>query len=527
MDSRGGTLKDVSLSQDDLQKAEEFRRSKDTSVLVIMFADMEGSTALRENMGDVRFEVIRKRVKQVLVDTVTGDDAGIVLKDTGDGVLAVFAEPSSAVERALAIQDQLHRDPYIEVRIGMDMGQVAVEREGGITTDAFGRYVNRAARVTSLADGGHILMTATVWDSAEGWLRAGSHAHRAHGPHKVRDVPQALDIHEIYNANVTASMDRLSAPKTTSEGILRRLWIDYGWGLAAVAGILIVLLVGIVWRNRVVRGLPTPPPPAGVQEQVWGLDDSVMVYVPAGEFRMGSTDGDADEQPLHTVHLDAFWIDKYEVTNAQYRKCVAVGVCRPPSDYTSNSRDAYYDDPQYDNYPVVYVSWHDARTYCQWAGKRLPSEAEWEKAARGTTAQQYPWGDHDPKADELNFCDRNCPFDEWRDNAVDDGFADTAPVGSFPAGRSPYGALDMAGNVAEWTGSLYMNYPYDASDGREDPNSEAARVSRGGTWGDEAWDGRAASRSGDPPDFSDDDIGFRCALSTAATPANTSMSPLR
>jgi len=167
-----------------------------------------------------------------------------------------------------------------------------------------------------------------------------------------------------------------------------------------------------------------------------------MVYVPAGEFIMGSDEGDSDEQPVHTVYLDAFYIDKYEVTNAQYRRCVEAGAYSLP-----HSTDRYT-DPNYAEYPVVYVDWYQAEAYCRWAGKRLPTEAEWEKAARGTEGRIWPWGNAFDGS-KVNSCDKNCPYD-YNDASVDDGYADTAPVGSYPAGASPCGALDMAGNVWEW-----------------------------------------------------------------------------
>jgi len=187
--------------------------------------------------------------------------------------------------------------------------------------------------------------------------------------------------------------------------------------------------------------------PVVVQTMVWEKDNSVMVYVPAGEFIMGSDERDGNEQPMHTVYLDAFYIDKTAVTNAQYRKCVEAGACDAPRETTD------YDNADYAQHPVVYVNWFQAKAYCEWVGKRLPTEAEWEKAARGTDGRKYPWG-NTFDGSRLNFCDKNCTL-SWKDPSVDDGYTGTAPVGSYPVGASPYGALDMAGNVYAWVADWY------------------------------------------------------------------------
>lgn len=254
MGAKDIALADLSLSQEDLRKAEEFRRRKNTSVLVIVFADMERSARLRENLGEVQFELVRGRMMQVLQDTITESGDGIIIKNTGDGVLSIFAEPSTAVERGVAIQNQLYGDPYISVRIGMDMGQVAVERKGGLTADAFGRHVNRAARVTDLTEGGHILTTGPVWDSAEGWLRPTWYAHHVHGLHRIRGVPKALDMHEVYNANITTPVKRLRAPRTTPEGASQRRLPGYFWAATALVSIVLVVAAGVLWGDKIFPG---------------------------------------------------------------------------------------------------------------------------------------------------------------------------------------------------------------------------------------------------------------------------------
>lgn len=210
---------------------------------------------------------------------------------------------------------------------------------------------------------------------------------------------------------------------------------------------------------------------------------------------MGSAEDDPDanddEFPQHTVYLDAFSIDQTEVTNQMYRACVEAGVCSAPS-------GSDYDNSQYNNYPVIRVSWYDATTYCQWVGKRLPTEAEWEKAAGGTDGRKYPWGNNAPNTSLAN---------------IDYYVGNTTVVGSYPAGASPYGALDMAGNVSELVSDSY-DPNYYASSPRENPqapNTNASRIVRGGGWGDSARWLRVRSRLVINSGSRDADWGFRCA----------------
>jgi formylglycine-generating enzyme required for sulfatase activity len=183
-------------------------------------------------------------------------------------------------------------------------------------------------------------------------------------------------------------------------------------------------------------------------------DQAELVLIPAGNFFMGS-DSSYDpyfwgaESPIHQVYLDAFWIYRTEVTNAMYTDCVSEQACPRPDYARSSTQSNYYGNPEYADYPVVFVSWRDASAYCLWAGGSLPTEAQWEKAARGTDDRIFPWGSTPPSGQQANYCDASCP-ESWRDGSQNDGYSDTAPAGNYPAGASPYGVLDMAGNVWEW-----------------------------------------------------------------------------
>lgn len=225
-------------------------------------------------------------------------------------------------------------------------------------------------------------------------------------------------------------------------------------------------------------------------------DGAEMVFIPAGEFLMGSEEVD-DEKPQRRVYLDGYWIYKYEVTVAQYRQfCQATRRKMPP-------------EPTWgwkDNHPIVNVNWDEAAAYCQWAGGRLPTEAEWEKGARGTDGRKFPWGNQ---------------WEESKCHHSKKKFADaegTAPVGSHPQGASPYGVHDMAGNVWEWCADWYDAHYYAKAEQRNPtgPRStlKGMRVIRGGSWGNEVPDPfRVTNRLMDLPDHRNGSIGFRCVQS--------------
>ena len=252
----------------------------------------------------------------------------------------------------------------------------------------------------------------------------------------------------------------------------------------------------------------------GLAEAIPPVDEIVdnagvaMVLVPAGDFVMGSGDRDPnrepDEQPSHKVYLDSYYIDKFEVTNRLYQDCVEAGKCRPPIDSSSFSRASYYGNPQYYNYPVIYVDWNMAKTYCEWRGIHLPTEAQWEKAARGTDGRIYPWGEN-----------IDCTHANYVGGQNGLCVGDTTVVGSYESGISPYGVYDMAGNVWEWVADWYSSTYYSSSRSINPlgPETGQNRVFRGGPWSDFESAARSAGRAYGAPVFSHDAIGFRCARS--------------
>jgi formylglycine-generating enzyme required for sulfatase activity len=254
-------------------------------------------------------------------------------------------------------------------------------------------------------------------------------------------------------------------------------------------------------------------------KQTRETDGMIMVYVPAGTLQMGSTDEDGleggyrpyeNEYPLHEVKVEAFWLDQTEVTNAQYQTCVDAGSCKPPQKTNSASRQVYYGDKEFSRFPVIQVSWYQAVAYCNWAGARLPSEAEWAFAARGTERYIYPWGNEFDGL-RLNYCDSNCT-QPWPDNSTDDGFADTSPVENYPTGTSWVGAYDMLGNVWEWVWDWHEYYPghrWEDKPRSQHPNTY--RVLRGGAWDTARGHSRNAFRNWFLPVNAENSIGFRCA----------------
>ncbi len=251
----------------------------------------------------------------------------------------------------------------------------------------------------------------------------------------------------------------------------------------------------------------TPAPDFSNQPKGNGSDKAEMIYIPEGTFEMGAKSDNNyahdSEKPQHTVKLSGFWIDKYEVTNAQYAECVKTGYCVVPRDLSSHTRTDYYSNTEYADYPVINVDWNQAYYYCTFAGKRLPTEAEWEKAARGDQENIYPWGNDKPGAIYGNY-----------GMSIE---GDTTPVSNYPSGISPYGVYNMFGNVWEWTNDKFSKTWYSESP-TENPQGPTAadnydRTIRGISWSYSLTYNEITLRGSLNMYKYANDIGFRCAYS--------------
>jgi formylglycine-generating enzyme required for sulfatase activity len=246
----------------------------------------------------------------------------------------------------------------------------------------------------------------------------------------------------------------------------------------------------------------TPPDPGESETWERTADGMMMFYIPAGEFTMGSEPEDPcahlDEQPKHEVFLDHYWVDQSEVTNHQYRICVESGYCPEPP--ACGVEEFTYQDPEKEGYPVTCLVWEEAGLYCEWIGGRLPTEAQWEKAARGTDYLKYPWGNE---------------FDQTKCNSQESTLDGPLPVGSYsPEGDSPYGLQDMAGNVWEWTRDWYDIEYYSSapSDNPGGPKGGERRSLRGGSWYANDCSVRTSYRYYDVPHGRSPGVGFRCVI---------------
>jgi len=244
--------------------------------------------------------------------------------------------------------------------------------------------------------------------------------------------------------------------------------------------------------TEIVTITPVEPTATPTQGAPPAKVEALMIAIPAGEFTMGSDV--EDERPAHVVVVEAFEIDQFEVTNEGFERFVWEAGYVTDAEKAGDSMPWRFYAEGKPDHPVVKVSWNDARAYCEWLGKRLPTEAEWEKAARGTDGRIYPWGNQ---------------WDASKANAKEAGYRGTTIVGSFPDGASPYGVMDMAGNVAEWTSDWFKAYP--GSDYHSPYFGEKYRVIRGGGWFSDKELVRTTERSCSSAELANDDVGFRCA----------------
>jgi sulfatase modifying factor 1 len=267
-------------------------------------------------------------------------------------------------------------------------------------------------------------------------------------------------------------------------------------------------------RSMMVMGIVLVAVPAvtvaeGLEKEVKGKDGAPMVLIPEGSFPMGvphgDRDGGRDEYPRHDVFVNNFYIDKFELTNGRYLEFVKATNHRIPQNPKNATRNLWEGDTITESLadrPVVNVDWADAQAYCQWAGKRLPTEAEWEKAAKGTTDRRFPWGNVEPTNKHLNF------NQQWI------GEKTLMPVGSYELGKSPFGVYDMAGNVWEWVNDWYDAKYYEKSPAKNPtgPETGTKRVLRGSGWQNETPTVRIFTRVDSDPTIRNESTGFRCAM---------------
>lgn len=250
------------------------------------------------------------------------------------------------------------------------------------------------------------------------------------------------------------------------------------------------------------KAAPAPPIPV----DILGKDGAPMVLIPAGEFTMGSDKGDDDEAPIHRVFLDSFYLDKFEVTNGRFAKFVEAIQVEPPWGFADKETPVAHADR-----PVRWVSWMDATAYCLWAGKRLPTEAEWEKAARGTDGRMYPWGSEAPTPAHAVF-------------GLKEGGSETvSPIGNRDKGKSPYGVHDLAGNLYEWVldwydEGYYANFAKSPAINPRGPGEGTAKAQRGGSYMNNPYRLRSSFRTKGDPMEQDPNVGFRCAQDAQKLP---------
>jgi serine/threonine protein kinase len=325
------------------------------------------------------------------------------------------------------------------------------------------------------------------------------------------------------------------------------IWVGWAALLIIGLGVISILGVAIIFANRsslpaaqmpsstdyptseIVADTPastilpiiiaTAPLPTATEElfPLNQSDGAELVFIPAGKFIYGiniNTDPYfmGAEIPQHEIYLDSYSIYRTEVTNGMYEKCVQEKGCPRPEQNMTRTISSYYGNPRYADYPVIFVSWVSAQSYCVWADGRLPTEAEWEKAARGEDGRQFPWGNSEPENGQINMCDSLCADTANQLSSYHDDYIDVAPVGAHPESASPYGVLDMSGNVWEWVSDWIIPGYLSSDDNPVGPASGSRRVIRGGSWRNSIQEVRSAVRASMKPDATLDTLGFRCAV---------------
>ncbi len=313
-------------------------------------------------------------------------------------------------------------------------------------------------------------------ESAQEWQRRGREAGELYRGTRLRHLQEWMKEHNEPLSPQEAEFVKASQNVKRQERVRLSAFVSLG-----VMLLLVAVLGAMGQFNRFIYR------PVDMEEY-W-------VTIPAGDFQMGNDNFYDEERPVHNVYLNEYQIGKYEVTNKQYNQCLRAGVC--VGSLVNTKLD----------HPVVNVNWYAAKTYCEWVGGRLPTEAEWEKAAswddKTKTKRTYPWGET-----------IDCSYANYY--GKDGGcVGNTTPVGSYESGKSAYGLYDMAGNVWEWVSSLYVPYPYDANDGREDMSSSDDRALRGGPWFQEEHFLRTTYRYGFHPTVTLESLGFRCSRDTS------------
>jgi formylglycine-generating enzyme required for sulfatase activity len=318
-------------------------------------------------------------------------------------------------------------------------------------------------------------------ESAQEWQRRGKEASELYRGTRLRQIQEWMKEHKEQLSPLESEFIK------ASQNVKKREQLR--WAGIAVAGVTLLLMVVLGVTGKLNRFIYRPMD----MENYW-------VTIPAGEFQMGSDNGNANEKPVHIVYLDKYQIGKYEITNRQYAQCVKAGTC--------SGKSVFAEDRML--HPVANVTWDDAYTYCEWAGGRLPTEAEWEKAAswdeKNKTKNIYPWG---------NTIDCSYANTYSNDNGLTSCVKDTTPVGSYESGKSQYGIYDMAGNVWEWVNDWYSDsyYASSPSSNPSGPESGDSKVLRGGSWNEGYFSVRSVRRDWEVPTTTNYDVGFRCARS--------------